>query len=104
MGACGAWLHRIGIATLYGILYTMKLPVKSEDVPATSFFGDAISRMSNFMVLSGLDVVGHRITECEEDVAEIRDCGGIYLNFTGKNIAEVPGKEPMKNTAAPVLA
>ncbi|MGB1236422.1 MAG: hypothetical protein ACPG5U_11890, partial [Planktomarina sp.] len=42
------------------------------------------SRMSNFMVLGGLAVAGHRIADCEEDIADIRDRGGIRSEFHWK--------------------
>jgi hypothetical protein len=65
-------------------LSIMKLPEKPEDVPAISFFGDASSRMSNFMVLGGIAVAGHRILEFEERIADIRERGGIRSEFHWK--------------------
>lgn len=63
----------------------MKIPSKNHDIPAISFFGDASSRMSNFMVLGGVAVAGHRIAEFEERIADIRDRGGIRSEFHWKD-------------------
>ncbi|NKX40717.1 DUF3800 domain-containing protein [Rhodobacteraceae bacterium R_SAG2] len=41
--------------------------------------------MSNFMVLGGLAVAGHRIAELEDQIADIRDRGGIRSEFHWKD-------------------
>jgi len=60
------------------------MPSQKDDLPAISFFGDASSRMSNYMVLGGVAVAGHRIAEFEERIADIRDRGGIRSEFHWK--------------------
>jgi len=42
-----------------------------KDLPTLSFFGDASSRNSNFMVLGGIALAGHRISETEDAIADI---------------------------------
>jgi hypothetical protein len=62
----------------------MSFTSKTDTVPTISFFGDASSRMSNFMVLGGIAVAGHRIAEIEEQIADIRERGGIRSEFHWK--------------------
>ncbi|MEP4194017.1 MAG: DUF3800 domain-containing protein [Aliishimia sp.] len=49
--------------------------------PKISFFGDASSKNSDFMVLGGLAVSGHRQSEIEDHIADIRERAGIRREF-----------------------
>lgn len=50
-------------------------------VPSLSFFGDASSKNSDFMVAGGFAVAGNRITEIEDRIAKLRDDAGIRSEF-----------------------
>ncbi|MEM7470254.1 MAG: DUF3800 domain-containing protein [Pseudomonadota bacterium] len=66
------------------IVVPMKLPNDPNSLPTLSFFGDSSSRMSNFMVLGGLAVAGHRLAEIETQIADIRERGRIRSEFHWK--------------------
>ncbi len=66
------------------MVQSMSPPIENDAMPTISFFGDSSSRMSDFMVLGGLAVAGHRIAEIEEQIADIRERGGIRLEFHWK--------------------
>ncbi|WP_185804606.1 DUF3800 domain-containing protein [Pontivivens nitratireducens] len=58
--------------------------MKAVMPPKVSFFGDASSKNSDFMVLGGLAVSGHRQQEIEDYIADIRERGGIRREFHWK--------------------
>jgi hypothetical protein len=53
----------------------------SYGIPHLSFFGDASSKGSKFMVAGGLAVAGNRINEIEDAIAALRDDAGIKSEF-----------------------
>jgi hypothetical protein len=57
----------------------------SSELPHLSFFGDASSKGSKFMVAGGLAVAGNRINEIEDTIAAIRDDAGIKSEFHWAN-------------------
>jgi len=62
----------------------MQISPSAKSAPSLSFFGDASSKTSNFMVLGGLAVSGHRQQEIEDKIADIRERGGIRREFHWK--------------------
>lgn len=50
-------------------------------LPSLSFFGDASSKNSTFMVAGGFAVSGNRINEIEDEIAKLRDDAGIKSEF-----------------------
>lgn len=50
-------------------------------LPALSFFGDASSRDSKFMVAGGIAVAGNRLSEIEDQIAFLREDAGITSEF-----------------------
>ncbi|WP_087139085.1 DUF3800 domain-containing protein [Brevundimonas diminuta] len=55
--------------------------MKAEELPSLSFFGDASSKNSTFMVAGGFAVSGNRINEIEDHIAKLRDDAGIKSEF-----------------------
>ena len=52
-----------------------------DRLPHITFFGDASSRGSTFMVAGGLAIPGNRINEIEDAIAALRDDAGIKSEF-----------------------
>lgn len=73
-------------ATCKNSLYKppMQIPNDSTELPTLSFFGDASSRNCNFMVLGGVAIAGHRISEVEQAIADIREEAKIKSEFHWK--------------------
>jgi hypothetical protein len=59
----------------------MKITSSGPDLPSLSFFGDASSKNSAYMVAGGFAVSGNRITEVEDHIAKLRDDAGIRSEF-----------------------
>lgn len=72
-------------------------------LPALSFFGDASSRDSDFMVAGGLAVAGNRISEIEDQIAALREDAGIRSEFPGVNIAAALKRRRTRPSFAMVL-
>lgn len=53
----------------------------SGDFPHLTFFGDSSSRDKDFMVAGGFAVAGVRMAEIEDQIASIREDGGIKSEF-----------------------
>lgn len=66
---------------LFFIAHRISIARKANQLPTISFFGDSSSRDSEYMVLGGLAVSGHRIHEIEQRIADIRERGGIRSEF-----------------------
>ncbi len=59
----------------------MNITSSDAALPSLSFFGDASSKNSTFMVAGGFAVSGNRITEIEDHIAKLRDDAGIKSEF-----------------------
>lgn len=59
----------------------MKITSSGPVLPSLSFFGDASSKNSTYMVAGGFAVSGNRITEIEDHIAMLRDDAGIKSEF-----------------------
>lgn len=59
----------------------MKITSSGPALPSLSFFGDASSKNSTFMVAGGFAVSGNRINEIEDHIAMLRDDAGIKSEF-----------------------
>lgn len=59
----------------------MQITPSDSVLPSLSFFGDASSKNSKFMVAGGFAVSGNRINEIEDHIAKLRDDAGIKSEF-----------------------
>lgn len=67
--------------SLRDIVLAMEIPKPPDPLPALSFYGDASSKQSTYMVAGGFAVSGNRINEIEDAIATLRDDAGITSEF-----------------------
>lgn len=59
----------------------MQITSSGPVLPSLSFFGDASSKNSDYMVAGGFAVAGNRLNEIEDHIAKLRDDAGIRSEF-----------------------